>query len=79
MLVKQNLKIRVVWMSLSRMKMPCAGSGSTAPLIHLLISALVCLFTPYASHLSYFLHFFPYLSFSLRIDLLRFQAGGCKR
>ena len=30
-------------------------------------------------HLSFFLHFFPYLSFPLRIDPLCFQAGGHKR
>jgi len=37
---------------------------------------IVCLFTSYAFPL---LHFFPYLSFPLRIDLLHFQARGRKR
>jgi len=39
---------------------------------------IVCLFTSYASSLILFLHFFPYLSFSLRTDSLHFQAGGGK-
>ena len=45
---------------------------------------IICLFTSYASHLSFFLHFFltyllPYLSFPLRILPLCFQAGRHKR
>jgi len=40
---------------------------------------IVCLFASYVSPLMPFLYFFPYLSFTLRIDPLRFEAGGRKR
>jgi len=58
--------------------------GSTAPLIHLLISALYI----YIYHLLVYIicfplilfsSLFPYLSFPLRILPLCFQAGGHKR
>jgi len=40
---------------------------------------VVRMFTSYASPLILFLHLFPYFSFPLRIDPLRFQARGRKR
>jgi len=47
------------------------------------VDSFVCLFTSYASHLSFFLTFFltcllPYLSFPSRIHQLRFEARGRK-
>jgi len=58
---------------------PRAGSGSTAPLIHLLISALYIyhlLVTLCASPLILLLHVFLYFSTPLP---LHFQVGGRKR
>jgi len=75
------------WLSLwitaiARSRCPLRAPVRNVPLIQFLISVLyiVCLFMSYASLLIFFLHFFltyllPYLSFSSRIDPLRFQAG----
>jgi len=75
------------WLSLwitaiARSRCPLRAPVRNVPLIQFLISVLyiVCLFMSYASLLIFFLHFFltyllPYLSFSWRIDPLRFQAG----
>ena len=58
--------------------------GHNAPLIRFLVSALyiyiVCLFIIYLFFFTFFLtYLLPYLSFPLRIDFLRFQAGCRKR
>jgi len=61
---------------------PVRAPGRNAPLIRFLILVLcilfACLYCMLPSHLS-FSPLFPYLSFSLRIDPLRFQAGCYKR
>jgi len=62
---------------------PVRALESTASLIHLLISALYiyCLLV-YIVCFPAYPFFFTFLltkSFPLRIDPLRFQAGGCKR
>ena len=59
--------------------MPRVGSGCNTPSIQFLILAAVYLFISYASTLIIFASLFPYLSFPLRIDPLRFQAGCRKR
>ena len=61
---------------------PMRAPGSTAPLIYLLILVLCIVFACLhcmLSNLSFFLHFFPYLSLPLRIDLHSFQPRGRKR
>ena len=76
-------RVRVVEFSFYTTECPVLAPGRNAPLIRFLISALCILFTclyRMIPHLSFFLHFFltyllPYLSFPLRIEPLRFQAG----
>jgi len=62
---------------------PVWDPGLNAPLIQFLISALfilfACLYRMLPSPLILFSSFFPYLSFTLRIDPLCFQAGCLKR
>ena len=66
---------------------PVRSPGRNAPVIWFLILALCVLFAclyRMLPHSSFFLHVFftyllPYLSFPLRIDPLRFQAGCRKR
>ena len=70
---------------------PCAGSeaycvlDSIVPLLRFLIAVLyIYIYILFACFYHMFPHFFltylfPYLSFPLRIDPLRFQAGCCKR
>ena len=62
-------------------KAPCGLWGIMHPWFDFLFRLYIyCLVTSYAPHLSFFLtYLLPYLSFPLRIDLLRFQAGCHKR
>ena len=68
---------------------PVWAAWHNAPLIHLLILALICivclftwlLLTSLFLYHTYFslLNLLPYLPFPLRISPLHFQAGSCKR